>query len=113
MVDGARAAVPPAKFSAVLDCGDDAGAAQAALRIGADALVFTGRADVGARLAGIAAARGIRLFTKRPAADLDLAGDFFADAASLRQRCLTTLAAFGSPGIRDATQHRTVPPDTN
>ena len=83
----ARAAVPAARCAAALDCGDDAGAAQAAIRAGVEAIVFTGPAEVGARLAAIAEARGIRLFTARPEAQLDLGALAFADAAALRQAC--------------------------
>ncbi|HWB51233.1 MAG TPA: hypothetical protein VG651_19125 [Stellaceae bacterium] len=97
LADAARAAVPDARVSAILDCGDDAGAAQAALRAGVAAIVFTGRPDVAERLAGIAASRGARLLTRRPVADLDLAAEFFADAATLRDRCVAALA-FHDPG---------------
>src|SRR5207244_13210673 len=47
----ARAAAPAAQSTAVLDCGDDAGAAMAALRAGLEAIVFTERAELSARLA--------------------------------------------------------------
>jgi acyl-CoA reductase-like NAD-dependent aldehyde dehydrogenase len=87
VIDTACAASPAADFSAVLDCGDDAGAAQAALRAGIGAIVFTGRTDVAERLAGIASATGARVLTARPAADLDLLAEFFSDAATLRRRC--------------------------
>jgi hypothetical protein len=86
VLDTAKAAAPTARFSAVLDCGDDAGAVQAALRAGIKAIVFTGRTDVAERLAGIAAQRG-RVLTARPAADLDLLAEFFSDVATLRCRC--------------------------
>lgn len=65
-MEAARDAVPAARFSAVLDCGDDPGAAMAAIRAGAEAIVFTGRAGVAERLAAIAAAAGARLMTQRP-----------------------------------------------
>jgi hypothetical protein len=39
----------------VVDCGDDAGLAMAALRAGCRDLLFTGPAEVGDRLAGMAA----------------------------------------------------------
>ena len=48
-------ALPP---GALLDCGDDAGAAQGALRAGVEAIVFSGRADVAERLADIARCLG-------------------------------------------------------
>ena len=47
--------------SVVLDCADDAGLVMAALRQGLRDLLFTGRADVALRLAGMAAASGARL----------------------------------------------------
>ena len=87
MIDAAQTAVPAACASAILDCGDDAGAAQAALRAGVATIVFTGRADVAERLAAIATAMGARLLAARPAADLDLLAEFFSDAATLRRRC--------------------------
>jgi acyl-CoA reductase-like NAD-dependent aldehyde dehydrogenase len=67
LTEAAREAVPAARFSTVLDCGEDAGAAMAAIRAGIEAVVFTGRTDVAERLAAIAAARGARLLTERPA----------------------------------------------
>ncbi len=66
MIEAARDAVPAARFSSVLDCGDDPGAAMAAIRAGAEAIVFTGRADVAERLTAIAAATGTRLLIERP-----------------------------------------------
>jgi hypothetical protein len=93
VVDGAYAAAPAAKFSAVLDCGDDAGAAQGAIRAGVEAVIFTGRADVAERLAGIATAKKARLLTARPEALLDLGRWFFADAETLRRKCADVLAS--------------------
>ena len=58
--------MPAARFSAVLDCGDDAGAAMAAIRAGTEAIVFTGRADVAERLAAIADSASCQLMTVRP-----------------------------------------------
>ena len=92
VVAAGRAAVPTARSTALLDCGDDAGAAQAALRAGVEAIVFTGRVDVAARLADIASGRGARVLTVRPVAALDLAQAFFADPGTLRQRCADILA---------------------
>jgi hypothetical protein len=89
VVDAARAAVPAASFSAILDCGDDAGATQGALRAGLGAVIFTGRSDVAERLAAIAAAQGARLLTDRPLATLDLAVDFFADPTAVRARLMS------------------------
>jgi hypothetical protein len=76
---------------ALLDCGDDAGAAQAALRDGVAAIVFTGQAEVAERLADIAGQRGSRVYRRRPVAALDLADDFFAPPDALRHRVLTAL----------------------
>ena len=94
VVDAAHAAVPAARFSAILDCGDDAGAAQGALRTGLDTVIFTGRAEVTERLAGIAAAKGARVLTSRPADALDLGRWFFVDAETLRRRCAERLASY-------------------
>jgi hypothetical protein len=89
----AREAVPAAECTALLDCGDDAGAAMAAIRAGLEAIVFTGRADVAARLADIAVQAAARLLTERPAAALDLGASFFADNDMLRRRCAEILAS--------------------
>jgi hypothetical protein len=89
LIDAARAAMPAARFSAILDCGDDAGAAQGALRAGIEVVIFTGRADVAERLSGIAAAKGARMLT---APDLDRW--FFADAETLRRQCAEHLASY-------------------
>jgi hypothetical protein len=85
--------VPGARFSAVLDCSDDAGAAMAALRVGLAAVIFTGRPDIAERLTAIAAQQGARLLTARPLPALDLAAQFFADAETLRRKCAEFLAA--------------------
>jgi len=95
MIAEAREAVPTARCTALLDCGDDAGAVQAAIRAGVEAIVFTGRADVGARLADIAGQRGIMLLTQRPQAALDLGTLFFAAADLLRRRCQAALDPLG------------------
>lgn len=79
--------MPAAQSSALLDCGDDAGAAQAAIRAGIEGVIFTGRADVAERLADIVRQRGTRLLTERPAATLDLSSEFFATPETLRRRC--------------------------
>lgn len=93
LVAAARAAVPAARFSAVLDCGDEPGAAMAAIRAGAETIVFTGRPDVAARLADIASERGCRLLAERPPAVLDLGQQFFAAPEALRQFCADALAS--------------------
>jgi hypothetical protein len=93
VVRAARAAVPAAEFDVLLDCGDDAGAAMAAIRAGIEAVVFTGRADVAARLADIARQAGATLVTERIAAALDLGDPFFADDETVRRRCAEILAS--------------------
>jgi hypothetical protein len=98
LINAAREAVPEARFSALLDCGDEAGAALAALRSQVEGVVFTGRADVAQRLADIARQRGTRFETARPAAALDLGADFFAVEASLVARCAAVLAPTVPPG---------------
>jgi hypothetical protein len=92
LVDAAREAVPEARFSALLDCGDDVGAALAAIRSEVEGTVFTGRADVGRRLGDIARRHGVRFVTDRPAAALDLGEDFFASAEIIERRCSDLLA---------------------
>ena len=100
LVDAAREAVPEAQCSALLDCGDEAGAAMAALRSGVEGLIFTGRADVAERLADIARQRGARFETARPGAALDLGADFFAAEDRLVARCAEVLAQTEPPGTR-------------
>ena len=46
VIRAAGDAVPTARFSALLDCGGDAGAVMAAIRAGLEAILFTGRDDV-------------------------------------------------------------------
>ena len=87
LMSAAREAVPAAQSAALLDCGDDAGSAQAALRAGIEGIIFTGRADVALRLADIAAQAGARLSTARPDPALDLEREFFASPETLRRRC--------------------------
>jgi delta 1-pyrroline-5-carboxylate dehydrogenase len=93
LLHSAREAVPATQFEALLNCGDDAGAAMAAIRAGVPTVVFTGRTDVAARLADIAGQAGARLLTARPAAALDLGDRFFADDATVRRRCAEILAS--------------------
>jgi hypothetical protein len=92
LVAAAREAVPAARFAAVLDCDNDAGAALAAIRSQVEGVVFTGRADVARRLADIARQHGVQLLTDRPVVWLDLAGDFFASPDILEQRCAEVLS---------------------
>jgi len=87
LVAAAREAVPEARFSALLDCGDSVGAALAAIRAGSEGIVFTGRPDVARRLADIAGQHRVHFETDRPAPALDLTDDFFASQESLEQRC--------------------------
>jgi acyl-CoA reductase-like NAD-dependent aldehyde dehydrogenase len=91
LVEAAREAVPDVRFSAILDCGDQAGPALAAIRAQIEWVVFTGRADVASRLAEIARQHGVRLETTRPAVVLDLGADFFASAESVERRCADIL----------------------
>jgi hypothetical protein len=84
--------VPAADAVFMLDCGDDAGAAQGAIRAGIETVIFIGRADVAERLAAIADGKGGRLLTARPDALLDLGRWFFADAETLRRHCAARLA---------------------
>lgn len=93
LLAAARDAVPAAQATALLDCGDDAGAAQAALRAGIEGIVFSGPAEVAKRLAGIARQSGSRLVTVRPQPALDLAAEFFAPPEILRRRCADALAS--------------------
>ena len=91
LVAAAREAVPDAHFSTLLDCGDDVGAALAAIRSEIEGVVFTGRADVARRLADIAQQHRVRFVTDRPAALLDLGDDFFASPEILERRCADLL----------------------
>ena len=91
LVTAAREAVPEASFSALLDCGDDRGAALAAIRSQVEGVVFTGPADVARRLADIAGQHGVRFVTKRPVPALDLGDDFFASPEIVERRCADLL----------------------
>jgi hypothetical protein len=95
MMAAAREAVPAARATALLDCGDDAGAAQGALREQVEAIVFSGCAEAVERLADIARQRGSRVRCERPEAALDLIDDFFAAPDTLRRRVLTVLRGEG------------------
>jgi len=87
LVAAGRETVPTARFLAVLDCGEGTGAALAAIRAGIEAIIFTGRPDVAARLADIAGQHGVRFATTRPVTALDLGDSFFSDEEHLRQAC--------------------------
>ena len=93
IADAARGAIPAAQSTTILDCGDDAGAAQGAIRAGVKMIIFTGRADVAERLVAIADAAGLRVLTERPQAALDLGRWFFADSETLRRKCTDVLAS--------------------
>jgi hypothetical protein len=92
LVKAAAKAVPEAVFTAFLDCGDQPGAALAAIRAGVEGVIFIGRNDVANRLADIAHRRGIKFLTQRPVVGLDLLEDFFAAEPAIQQRCADFLA---------------------
>ena len=83
----ARDAVPDARCSSLLDCGDNVGSALAAIRAEVEGIIFTGRPDAARRLADIAQQHGVRFETRRPAQALDLANEFFASPEELEKRC--------------------------
>lgn len=91
VVAAVRATVPAARFSALLDCGDDVGAALAAIRSEIEGVVFTGRMDVARRLADIARRHGVPFVTDRPAPALDCGDDFFASSETIERRCADLL----------------------
>ena len=61
LIEQTKSEFPGARCDAVLDCGADAGAALAALRLGLKRVVFAGHADARARLAAIARDLGAAL----------------------------------------------------
>ena len=81
MCASASACVPGADFAAVLDCGNAAGDALAALRAGIDTVAFGGPEIQFDRLANFAEKRGARV-VRRPSDTLDLA-DFENPRAAL------------------------------
>jgi hypothetical protein len=83
----AREAVPEARCSTLLDCGDDVGAALAAIRAEVEGVIFSGRPDVAHRLGDIARQHGVRFETKRPADAIDLGRDFFSSQEDIERRC--------------------------
>src|SRR6516162_11664498 len=91
LIAAAREAVPELCFSALLDCGDNVGAALAAIRAELEGVIFTGRADVARRLADIARQHGVQFVTDRPAVALDCGDDFFAAPEIVEQRCADLL----------------------
>ncbi len=66
LVEQARAASPGLTISGVLDCADDPGHAMAALRAGAEAIVFTGDDILAKKLAALAEASGAVVLRRRP-----------------------------------------------
>jgi hypothetical protein len=91
LVAAAREAVPDARCRSLLDCGDNVGAALAAIRTEVEGVIFTGRPDAAHRLADIARQLGIRFEIKRPADALDLVEDFFASHEDIERRCAAFL----------------------
>jgi hypothetical protein len=87
LVAAAGEAVPDARCSTLLDCGDNVGAGLAAIRAEVEGIVFTGRPDAARRLGDIARQHAVRFETKRPADTLDLARDFFASQEEVEKRC--------------------------
>jgi hypothetical protein len=83
----ATEAVPDARCSSLLDCGENVGAALAAIRAEVEGVIFTGGADAARRLADIARQHGVRFETKRPSDALDLGEDFFASQEDIERRC--------------------------
>jgi hypothetical protein len=86
LVAAAREAAPDARCSTFLDCGENVGAALAALRAEVEGVIFTGRPDVARRLADIARQHRAHFETKRPVDALDLGEDFFATQEDLERR---------------------------
>jgi acyl-CoA reductase-like NAD-dependent aldehyde dehydrogenase len=72
IIERAAAAVPGAGFSAILDCGEEAGTALAALRYGVRRVRFAGDTEAGRRLAEIAAELGAAVERAAASAPLDL-----------------------------------------
>jgi hypothetical protein len=87
VIDSAAAEFPGVRLSAVLDCGEEAGTALAALRHGLRRVRFTGGAAAAARLADIAGQLGavIERGELRPALDL-------LDCRDLEASCRAFLA---------------------
>ena len=100
LVEAARAAAPDARCSALLDCGDQPGAALAAIRAQIEGVIFTGRTDVARRLVDIASRHGVRLVSARPPAGLDLVDTFFASEVESEQLCARFLVRNGSRSAR-------------
>jgi hypothetical protein len=82
LVDQARAEFPEARATAVLDCGDEAGTALAALRHGFKSVRFTGGGAALKRLKDIASQMGAAIETGRRPAALDLLDQRDPEAAA-------------------------------
>ncbi len=80
MIDQARAGNPKADVLAVLDCGEHAGQALAALREGVEAVRFHGKPEAADRIADIARKSGAALVKRVPRA-LDLLDEADPEAA--------------------------------
>jgi hypothetical protein len=63
VIETAQSECPEVPVTAILDCDDASGHVLGALRAGVKAVRFTGRADVAAKLADIAASQGAVLLT--------------------------------------------------
>lgn len=87
LTGAAREAVPDARCSTLLDCGESVGAALAAIRAEVEGVIFTGHPDVARRLGDIARQHGLRFETQRPTRALDLIEDFFASQEEIERRC--------------------------
>jgi acyl-CoA reductase-like NAD-dependent aldehyde dehydrogenase len=87
LVAAAREAVPVARCSVLFDCGDNTGAALAAIRAKVEGVIFTGRTDIAHRLADMARQQGLRFETERPVPALDLVEEFFASREEIERRC--------------------------
>ncbi|HEV2302201.1 MAG TPA: hypothetical protein VGR91_11595 [Stellaceae bacterium] len=93
LVEESREAVPEGRFSALLDCADEAGAALAAIRSGIERVLFTGEEELAQRLSEIARQHGVELVRRRPKPALDLADAFFDAGESLERRVADILAS--------------------
>jgi hypothetical protein len=87
LVATAREAVPDIRCATFLDCGDNVGAALAAIRAEVEGIIFTGHPDVARRLADIARQHSVCLKKERPSDALDLAEDFLASQEQVERRC--------------------------
>lgn len=73
LVRAARADVPAARCSAILDCHRAAGRAMAAVRLGFEAIVYVGTPETVEKLTDIGEPYGCEILTERPQS-LDLRG---------------------------------------